>query len=111
MNRRQEKMKVLRTRVGKLAKNVHELTTNQVRPDFSNLTDMELQLSISLMRKACGCPALANLSLLDLTEGELVSARHSGYDNLLTTLDQDRLMQPEQAMLSTLWEKVIWPDD
>ncbi len=72
-------------------------------------SDSELQLLLSLTSKAHGCLALAGLSLLEMTENELIAARHSGYGMSLTSFDLDRLTLAEQAAHHALAERVILP--
>jgi hypothetical protein len=77
----------------------------------ANQHDVELQLQISLLRKAYGCPALVDVSILDVTEGELIAARHSSYGMSLTTFDLGPLTPAEQEALDATRERVFWPSN
>lgn len=109
MTTRTERIASIRARADRLAENLDGLAEDQEKPDLSDLSVADLQLYIALMRKACGCLALANVSILEVTESELTAARHRGYGMALTTCDLDRLTQSERAALDEISERVIWP--
>lgn len=108
---RNERIASIRARAGNLSQNLDDIAKHQEKPDLSGLSTADLRLYIALMRKGCGCSALANVSILEVTESALTSARHSGYGMALTTFELDRLTQAEQAALDAIRERVIWPQN
>jgi hypothetical protein len=106
MTSRTERIASIRERAEKLAGCFDELAREHSRPDFSGLSDKELQLMISLTTKAHGCSALVGVPLLEKTECELIAASHSGYGMALKSFDLNRLTPAEQAKYNSLAKRV-----
>lgn len=100
----------IRNSARRIDQNIEKARTKCDRPDYSDLSDVELQLLISLTRKAYGCVEHIDLPLLELSEGQLISASHNGYYSVLKSFDIERLSAPERSKYLALSRRVAWTE-
>ena len=91
---RTEKIASIRAKAVKLAESLNVLAKNHVLPDYSVLNNDELQLFVTLTRKAYDCRDLINVATQELPKsfdwGRLTPSEKDEYEVLLERVENSR---------------------